>query len=117
MRTIFGVTNVGSVPPPIMSLSDGGHSENLGILPLLKLRLPRIVVVNGGMLLPGEDEATEILNALKLARRKLRCSFTGMNGRDIEEDIRAEFVQKPSGKQPRSYQFKVLKRTMLSLRE
>lgn len=103
----MGITNVGPMPPPVMLLSDGGHSENLGLLPLLKLRLPRIVAVNGASINPGESYELDLLRALKQAREKLHCSFTGINGRDIEEDIRDEFVETPSGNQPRSYRFKV----------
>lgn len=90
-----------------MSLSDGGHTENLGLLPLLKKRLPRIVAVNGGAVEPGDNYASDLLRALQQAREKLHCSFTGVSGRDISEDVRAEFVDKPFGNQPRSYQFKV----------
>ena len=107
LRTLMGVTEVGANPPPIISLSDGGHTENLGLLPLLKLRLPRIVVVNGAALEPGDTYATEILKMIKQAREKLRCSFTGISGRDIHEDIRREFVEIPVGRKPRSYRFKV----------
>ena len=35
------------MPPPIMLLSDGGHVENLALLPLLKKKLKRIIVVDG----------------------------------------------------------------------
>ncbi|KAK3737444.1 hypothetical protein QZH41_000165 [Actinostola sp. cb2023] len=106
LRILLGVTNVGPVPPPFMSLSDGAHVENLGLLPLLKQRLSRIIVVNGGALESG-TYATDLLLTLQQARVKLRCSFTGVSGRDIHEDIRQEFVEKPSGNQPRSYRFKV----------
>ncbi|KAK3728945.1 hypothetical protein QZH41_016810 [Actinostola sp. cb2023] len=107
LRQVVGVTNNGSTPPPVMSLSDGGHAEILGLLPLFKLRLPRIVVVNGGALKHGDTYASDLLAALKQAREKLRCSFTGISGRDILEDIREKFVEKPPGNQPRCYRFKV----------
>ena len=38
-----------------------------------------------------------------MARIKLRCSFTGMDGQDITEDIRDKFVERSPGSQPRSY--------------
>ena len=59
------MTDVGRVPPPVLNLSDGGHVENLGLLPLFKLRLPRIVAVNGGEVEPGDTYASDLLKALK----------------------------------------------------
>lgn len=46
-RKAMNIMNVGPNPPAILSLSDGGHLENRGILPLLKLRLKKIVTVDG----------------------------------------------------------------------
>lgn len=46
-RKAMNIINVGPNPPAILSLSDGGHLENRGILPLLKLRLKKIVTVDG----------------------------------------------------------------------
>lgn len=107
MRKVIGVSNTGPIPPAVVYLSDGGHIENLAVLPLLKLRLPRIVVVNGGFMEPGDHYATDLLGMLQQARDKLRCSFTGLDGRDIAEDVREKFVEVPPGKQPRSYRFLV----------
>lgn len=33
--------------------------------------------------------------------------FLGLNGEDVIEDVRHKFVEKPPGKQPRSYLFRV----------
>ena len=41
------IVNQGPSLPAVLSLSGGGHIENLGILPLLKLRLQKIVFVGG----------------------------------------------------------------------
>ena len=97
------MTNVGPNPPAVLSLSDGGHVENLGILPLLKLRLKKIIAVDGGRTLSDLDYGQELLLALDLARKKLGCSFLGMDGRDIAEDIRDKFVERSPGSQPSSY--------------
>ena len=97
-----GIVNVGPAPPTILRISDGGHIENFGLLPLLQLRLPKIVVVNGGF---HPDYGVELLYALQMAREKLRCSFTGIDGRDVIEDVRANFVEKKPGEQPRSYKY------------
>ena len=103
LRNALQVTNQGPNPPAVLYLSDGGHIENLGILPLLKLRLPKIVSVEGGRTILDEDYAGSLLIALDMARKKLGCSFTGMDGRDITEDIQVNFVERSPGSQPRSY--------------
>lgn len=107
VRKTIGMINQGPNPPPVLRLSDGGHIENLGILPLLKLRLKRIVSVNGGRTISDGDYGATLLAGLDMARKKLGCSFSAMDGRDIAEDIRDNFVEKPPGSQPSSYRFKV----------
>ncbi|XP_028397715.1 uncharacterized protein LOC114521456 isoform X2 [Dendronephthya gigantea] len=107
IREISGVVNYGPVPPTILSLSDGGHVENLGILPLLKRRCKRILVVNGGYSSSDTAIANDLIIALNLARKWLRCSFSGKNGRDVIEDIKDHYVLKAPGIQPRTYSFKV----------
>ncbi|XP_068720032.1 uncharacterized protein [Montipora capricornis] len=106
IREVYKVVNVGPTPPPVLHLSDGGHFENLGILPLLKRRLEKIVVVDGGA--PSEEgPAKDLIMALQKGREILRCSFTGLTGQDVYKDIRVKVIDKPPGKQPRSYRFKV----------
>ncbi|XP_022799709.1 uncharacterized protein LOC111337638, partial [Stylophora pistillata] len=107
LRQMFFVTNVGPSPPAILRLSDGGHIENLAILPLLKKRLKKIVVVDGGQKESDQEWGDSLLTALSLARQKLDCSFIGLDGRDVIEDLKNKFVNKPLGHQPRSYRFKV----------
>ena len=99
MRELLGIINTGPVPPAILRLSDGGHIENLALLPLLKRRLQRIVVVNGGYTVPDSSYGDDLVHALELAREKLGCSFLGANGRDVLSDINCEFVNKDE--QPR----------------
>lgn len=103
-------------PPPVLRLSDGGHFENLALLPLLEKKLDRIVVVDGSCNPGGEKYADALLHAIKKAREKLHCSFTpltndegteGGGSRDIEEDIRVRFLTKKNGRLPRHYRFKV----------
>ena len=105
VRKTLGILNLGPSPPPVLRLSDGGHVENLGILPLLRLRLKRIISVYGGCAASEQAFCNTLMNALEMARKKLRCSFTGMDGRDINEDIRINFVERSPGNQPRSYRF------------
>ncbi|XP_015769740.1 PREDICTED: uncharacterized protein LOC107348228 [Acropora digitifera] len=107
MRQMLSVANRGPFPPPILLLSDGGHIENLGILPLLKKRLPKIVVADGGLKTDDSDWGKDLLHALSLAREKLHCSFIGRDGRDVIEDIKEEFVNAADGYKPRRYRCKV----------
>ena len=103
VRKTLGILNLGPSPHPVLRRSDGGHVENLGILPLLRLRLKRIISVYGGCAASEQAFCNTLMNALEMARKKLRCSFTGMDGRDINEDIRINFVERSPGNQPRSY--------------
>ncbi|XP_022809200.1 uncharacterized protein LOC111346160 [Stylophora pistillata] len=104
---MMNTTKIGPKPPPVLSLTDDDHVENLGILPLLKLRLGNIVVVDGGRSNLEKDYGKSLLIALNLAREKLGCSFSAVDGRDIAEDIRDNFVERSPGSQPSNYKFKV----------
>ena len=99
--------NYGPVPPPVLNLSDGGHVENLGLLPLLKRRCERILVVDGGYTDGDTFRANDWIIAIDFARKWLRCSFSALDGRDIIEDIKNKFVYRLPGTQPRMYTFKV----------
>lgn len=105
-------------PPPVLRLSDGGHFENLALLPLLEKKLPKIVIVDGSCNPGGDRYADELLKALRIAREKLHCWFEGIgetdgsdtehDGRDIEEDIRVKLLSKNAdGQLPRKYEFRV----------
>ena len=108
IRGFLNIHNVGTHPPPVLRLSDGGHFESLALLPLLDKKLRKIVIFDGSYN-PGDAEkyADSLLTALKLAREKLHCSFVGWHGRDINEDIRLKFLKMNSKPRPRSYKFKV----------
>ena len=103
MRQLLKVSNNGPSPPPILWLSDGAHIENLAILPLLKKRLPKIVVVDSGHKDSDDEWGHHLFKALTLASDKLHCSFIGLDGRDVIEDVKEKFVYTPQGHQPRSY--------------
>lgn len=96
------------MPPPILLLSDGGHLENLAILPLLKRRLRRIVVVDGGYKHDDQFYGDSLLNALMLARTKLNCSFLSEDGQDVIFDLMEKFVRPNSGGKPCYYKYVVL---------
>ena len=105
VRQMFSKNNVGPMPPPILLLSDGGHVENLAILPLLKRRLQKIVVVDGGFKLDERFYGDSILDALMLARTKLNCSFLSVDGQDVISDLLEKFVKPRAGEYPRHYRF------------
>ena len=64
VRNAMQVTNVGPNSPAVLYLSEGGRIENLGILPLLKLRLTKIVSVEGSRTILDEDYGASLLIAL-----------------------------------------------------
>ena len=61
------VTNAGPNSPAVLYLSEGGRIENLGILPLLKLRLTKIVSVEGSRTILDEDYGASLLIAFDMA--------------------------------------------------
>jgi hypothetical protein len=106
---LLNIITDGQTPPAVMHLSDGGHFENLGLLPLLKLRLPYILVVVGSHIQSDEEYAKEIINAMEQAREILDCSFTALEDQgdyDVLTDIKNNYVS-PDHKFKRRYDFKV----------
>lgn len=101
--TVVVCKQYGSSTSSILRLSDGGHIENFGILPLLKKRLRKIVVADGGHKSEVGDWAKDLLKVFSLAREKLHCSSIGVDGRDVIEDVKEKFVNTPRRHQPRSY--------------
>lgn len=106
---MFSKDNVGPMPPPVMLLSDGGHVENLALLPLLKKKLKKIIVVDGGYKNDEKLYGESLLNALMLARKKLNCSFLSEEGGDVISDLLEKFVNPAETEQkPRFYRSVVL---------
>ena len=107
VREGLNIDNIGPMPPPVMLLSDGGHVENLAILPLLKKKLKKIIVVDGGYYSNEMKYGKDLLRALMLARRDLNCSFIGQGGRDVISDLLENFVrlQQPDEKKPRHFRY------------
>ena len=99
------MNNTGPMPPPILLLSDGGHVENLALLPLLKKRLKKIVVVDGGHKEGNKHYGDSLLNALMLARTYLDCSFLSKDGGDVISFLFDTFQEPKKGKLPRFFKF------------
>jgi hypothetical protein len=85
--------------PEILYLSDGGHTENLALLPLLARRLPVIIIADGSA---DVDPVAGIREALKQARGKLGVTFEPSrkdqlrrmgNKDDKEWDLESDLVQ------------------------
>lgn len=71
LSTLSGEANWSHSIPSMLYISDGGHTENLGLCPLLARRLSYIVIACG-----AEDETCEALrSALEQGRKKLGCWF------------------------------------------
>ena len=104
VRLLFSKDTIGPNPPAVLLLSDGGHYENLAILPLLQRKLKRIVVVDGGYKDEEDKYGDSILDALKLARTKLNCSFYNEDGKDVITDLMRSFVN-PQKKKPHFYKY------------
>ena len=81
--------------------------ENTGILPLLKKKLKKIVMVDGGYSTDENRYGDDLLKALMLARTELNCSFIGQGGRDVISDLLDTFVKpnKPDVRKPRYYRY------------
>ncbi|XP_068683749.1 uncharacterized protein [Montipora foliosa] len=107
IRETFSKNNIGPMPPPVLLLSDGGHFENLALLPLLKKRLKKIVVVDGGQKEDDMHYGDSLLKALMLARTQLDCSFLSKDGGDVISFLFDAFQEPKKGKLPRFFKFKV----------
>jgi len=81
------------VVPDSVFMSDGGHVENLGVLPLLDARCSVILALDGGA---DPDESCESLTkALDIARRTIGTEFEALDRRgewtgDVERVVMAE---------------------------
>ena len=50
--------------PPVLRLSDGGHFENLALLPLIDKKLQKIVIFDGSCNPGGDKYADSLIHAL-----------------------------------------------------
>ena len=105
LRLLFSKDTIGPIPPAVLLLSDGGHYQNLAILPLLQRKLKRIVVVDGGHKDKKDKYGDSILDALKIARTKLNCSFYNEDGKDVITDLMRSFVNPQKRNKPHCYKY------------
>jgi hypothetical protein len=88
---MLNIITYGEKPPAMLHVSDGGHFENYGLLPLLKLRLPKILLVHGLEIKSDDDYARDIIVAMEHARKLFNCSFTSVAGNDVLNDIEKKY--------------------------
>lgn len=73
------VIQVQSGIPENLYLSDGGHTENLALLPLLRCKCSHIILVDA----EASEGCSTLLEALSLAREHMNVSFW-MNGDNVD---------------------------------
>ena len=56
-----------------------------------------------GRVASDQECCNALFNALEMVRKKLRCSFTALDGRDISEDIGVKLLKRSPGNQPRRF--------------
>ena len=62
VREVLDINNIGKSAPPVFFMSDGGHIENLGLLPLLNRRCKKIVVADAGLYPNSHEVCSAILS-------------------------------------------------------
>jgi hypothetical protein len=85
------IITYGEKPPAMLHVSDGGHFENYGLIPLLKLRIPKILLVHGLEIKSDNAYAKDIIVAMEHARKLFNCFFTSMAGNDVLNDIEEKY--------------------------
>ncbi len=69
--------------PDVLYLSDGGHMENLALLPLLNVKCRKIYLID----CEAATTCNSLINALQLARKHLNIKFFDGTGFDIAAQI------------------------------
>ena len=106
LRSLLSIITYGETPSALLHLGDGGHFENYGLLALLKMRLPKILVLHGLEIKSDEDYAKDIINGMEKAREMFGCSFTAKDGGDVLTDLMKNYVH-CTGTPPKKYEFLV----------
>ncbi|KNC47666.1 uncharacterized protein AMSG_03896 [Thecamonas trahens ATCC 50062] len=78
-------------PPPYMYLSDGGHFENLGLLPLFQRKVTRIYSFDGGA--DPTVGCTSLLRAMELAHTSLDGFYVSIVPSEAGTDVTSAIAQ------------------------
>ena len=120
VRQLFGLSRVceSGTQPGILNLSDGGHTENFGLLPLFARQEPLIVICDGGAdPLERMDELTDVLTRCReVWNIRFRVLTTGvadkLSGKvydnwDLQRDIRTWALIEPTDDRHRQHVLKI----------
>eukprot|EP00117_Sycon_ciliatum_P036512 scpid76506/ scgid5365/ len=106
IRELATPTTYGNHPDYILHISDGGHMENLALLPLLRRRTDYIILADGS--LHGTiDHACLLWDAMNYARMWLGCQFTSLDDTDVDEHMLRTMGYHSDGAAPQAYGLKV----------
>ncbi|XP_065198719.1 uncharacterized protein LOC135830390 [Sycon ciliatum] len=106
MRELATQTTYGNHPDYILHISDGGHMENLGLLPLLRRQTDYIILADGSRH-DIIDRANLLWKAMNYARMWLGCQFTTLNDTDVDEHMLRKMGYQSNGSAPQAYGLKV----------
>jgi len=95
LALLLQLVDIKNTWPHYLFLSDGGHLENLGILPLLRRRCKRIFICDGSQDVKGTCD--ELFKSLRLAEERLYCSFLALDSDDsATKYIANNFIANPN---------------------
>jgi len=88
--------------PDYLYVSDGGHLENFGFLPLIRRQCSLIVIADGSQ--DVSEGCQSLLLSIQMAEQRLHCSFYTENQKSIALAINTEFAGR---RKQRIFKFKV----------
>jgi len=81
--------------PGYLFVSDGGHTENYALLPLIRRKCKLIIVCDGSQ--DQDETCTEFLQALTYAEERLYCSFFSNNPLEsVTHSMKTDFIGNPN---------------------
>ncbi|XP_065188866.1 uncharacterized protein LOC135819565 isoform X2 [Sycon ciliatum] len=106
LREVVLGDTCGKYPDFVLNLSDGAHLDNLGLLPLLRRRTSKIVLLDASAYYTG-DHSELLTVAMDFARQWLECRFKTLTGEDVDEDLIRAMGAATGGKSPHCYRLVV----------
>eukprot|EP01138_Halocafeteria_seosinensis_P005865 gb/GECG01005995.1/.p1 GENE.gb/GECG01005995.1/~~gb/GECG01005995.1/.p1 ORF type:complete len:1152 (+),score=73.79 gb/GECG01005995.1/:1-3456(+) len=85
---LLGYGNEQEEVPAQLHLSDGGHTDSVGVIPLFCRRCDEIYIAYGGEDADGKGMEEQIMQSLTCAEQTLGCSFHVPNDTAVTEDGR-----------------------------